>query len=96
MPTTPTGWAGRLLLLALVCFAAFVALVAAGQRGGDTFFSNLWLTLPVLAASAAALAAGGCGGVAIARGERSVVAIVAVLIGAVIALWWAAELAFPH
>jgi hypothetical protein len=47
------------MLLASASFmAAFFSLVASGQRGGESFFSNLVLSLPFLAAGAAALVAG--------------------------------------
>ena len=97
MPSTnPRRWAGWLLTLSAALFGAFFALIASGQRGGDTFFSNLWLSATIIAAAASALVAGCFGGLALRRGDRSAVAMVAVAAGTVVALWSIAELAFPH
>lgn len=77
--------------------AVFAALVAAGQRGGDGFFDNLWLTVPVLAAFAAAVAGFVLGVVAIVRrAERSVGVIVATLVGLLVTAFGVLEIAFPH
>ncbi len=97
MPSTTLGkWAGRLLLLSVALLAAFVGLVVSGQRGGDTFFSNLPLAMTMLAAAAAAVAAGGCGVGALRRHDRSVVVVLSVISGTTVILWTAAELVFPH
>ena len=45
-------------VISLVFLGVFVGLVSSGQRGGDTFFSNPWLAWSILAAGAAAIAAG--------------------------------------
>jgi hypothetical protein len=97
MPSTTIGkWAGRLLALSAAFFAFFFGLVATGQRGGDTFFSNPALSITVLAAAGAAVAAGGFGVIALRRRDRSVVVIVSIIAGIVVILWIAAEIAFPH
>ena len=97
MPSTDLGkWAGGLLVLALACFAAFFGFVMAGQRGGDTFFSNLTLTIPILISALAAIAGGVVGVMARRHDDRSIVVKLAVFIGAVVVLWIAAEIAFPH
>jgi hypothetical protein len=55
LPSTRLGWWSRGLVGAHALFmVVFNALVAAGQRGGETFFDNLWLTTPILAAGASA------------------------------------------
>lgn len=97
MPSTDVGkWAGWLLVLALACFALFFGFVMAGQRGGDTFFSNLTLTIPILVSGLAAIAGGVTGVVARRRKDHSLVVKLAILVGAVVVLWTAAEIAFPH
>lgn len=97
MPSTHTGkWAGWLLALALACFALFFGLVMAGQRGGDTFFSNLALTVPILISALAAIAGGVVGVMARRHNDRSIIVKLAILVGAVVVLWVAAEIAFPH
>ena len=97
MPSTDMGkWAGGLLALALACFALFFGFVMAGQRGGDTFFSNLTLTVPILLSGLAAIAGGVTGIVARRHDDRSIVVRLAIFTGAVVVLWTAAEIAFPH
>lgn len=97
MPSTDMGKrAGWLLVVALGCFALFFGLVMAGQRGGDNFFSNLTLTIPVLVSALAAIAGGVTGVVARRRKDHSLVVKLAIFVGAVVALWIAAEIAFPH
>lgn len=97
MPVTNSGrWAGRLLATAGICFAIFLGVVAAGEKGGDTFFSNLRLSLPILAAAAAAIAAGGTGLAAVRQHDRSALVIAAVVVGTIVVLWTAAEIALPH
>ena len=97
MPSTGMGrWAGWLLVLALACFALFFGLVMAGQRGGDTFFSNLALTIPVLVSAVAAIGGGVAGVVARRHNDSSIVVKLAIFVGAVVVMWIAAEIAFPH
>ena len=51
-PKTKNGWLAVILFILLVilvcCF--FIIINRFGQRGGDTFFSNLSLTIPMLLA----------------------------------------------
>lgn len=105
----PRGWfwllpatrLGRWSLGLVLCFWAFIGLasilVAAGQEGGDRFFSNLWLAVPMLIAGTAGVAAGAAAGVAVLRrGERSVLVVLTSLWGLVVALFWLGELSDPH
>mgnify|MGYP001813820139 FL=1 len=92
-PKPLSAW---LLVAAGVLLAAFFVLVAAGERGGDTFFSNPWLSLTMLGAVVCAIAAGVAGIVAFRRGDRSLVAGFAVVVGAFVVCWVVAEIAFPH
>ncbi len=97
MPSSSVGkWAGRLLALSAGFFAFFFGLVATGQRGGETFFSNPALSITILTAAGAAVAAGGVGVIALQRHDRSVVVILSIVAGTVVILWVAAEIAFPH
>ena len=97
MPTTSIGrWAGRLLGLAVLFYAVFLGLVMAGQRGGSTFFSNLALSIPVLAAALSAVAAGVTGIVARRRRDRSFIVKLAITVGAAVTLWAGTEIVFPH
>jgi len=97
----PTTSPGRLAVLGMATFlglmALFAILVASGQRGGEGFFDNLWLTIPVLVAFASAVMATLAGAAAvITQGERSIVVIAATIIGLAITIFGILEVAFPH
>jgi len=96
-PATTSGkWAAGLLLLAGLCFTAFFGLVAAGERGGDTFFSNASLSTAILSAAAASIASGFAAVVALRRGDRSVLLPASILVGGFVLFFVIAEIAFPH
>lgn len=97
-PHTPLGWwsvkfVGAFAVLMTVFFLA----VALGQRGGDEFFDNLWLTVPILAAWGAGLAAAAAGILAIAaHHERSPLVFGSTVLGLLIIAFSVAEVVFPH
>ena len=83
MPKTRLGkWSGGLILAFFVFLGSFFILVAVGERGGDTFFSNLKLTIPMLLAGTCGAAAffTGLVGIIVVR-ERSVFAYLSTVIG---------------
>mgnify|MGYP001824224683 FL=1 len=97
----PTTDPGRWSVLSAAAFAGFIStfalLVAAGQRGGDEFFDNLWLTIPFLAAYVAGVAAFALGAVAIASaGERSITVVGVTILGLLITSFGVLEVVFPH
>lgn len=97
----PTTGLGRRSTYAATVFvvlmAVFSHLVASGQRGGDHFFSNLWLTVPVLGAFAAGVAAFVLGAAAIStEGERSIVVGAVTLLGLLVTAFGVAEIVLPH
>ena len=96
----PATRAGRWSLLLLLGFAvglgAFLAAVALGERGGDAFTSNWWLSGPALAAGACGVGALVAGLLAVRRGERAVSVHLATLVGLAVTLFVVAEIAFPH
>lgn len=98
MPHTKPGhWSVNLIGAFIVCLLIFLILIATGQTGGETFFSNLTLTIPILLAGISGIAAMIVGLVAIIKQkERSPLVFVAVAIGALITLWIAAEIIFQH
>lgn len=97
MPSTIFGkWAGWLLGLSVALFALFYGLIAAGQRGGETFFSNPALATTILAAAGSAVVAGGVGVSALLHRDRTVIVILSVIAGVVVILWTIAEIVFPH
>lgn len=95
--TLPGKWSAGLLAGSLGLFGAFFALVMSGQRGGDTFAGNLWLSGTIVPAAGLALAAGAVGLVAaIKDGERSLVVGAAIAFGLLVALVVIGEIVFPH
>lgn len=97
----PTTRFGRIAAIGMTVFVLlmglFAILVAAGQRGGDEFFDNLWLTVPVLVAFASAVVATVAGVVAVVgQRERSVAAIAATIVGLAVTIFGFMEVAFPH
>ena len=101
MAMKPTTRWGRLAVALVVAFGCllgvFFLLVASGQRGGRTFFSNLWLTLPMLLAAACGIGAFFVGAASIIRArERSVFVFLATGVGLFVLLFAVGEIVFPH
>ncbi len=98
MPHTKMGkWSVSLISAFFVLMLIFYGFIIAGQRGGEAFFSNLTLTIPILLAGACGIAAFVTGLIAIIKyRERSALTYAAVVIGALVTLWTAAEIIFPH
>ncbi len=98
MPVTRPGrWAVALLSGFLFAFAVFLWAIALGARGGETFFSNPFLSLSLLTAGVLAIAAGLVAAVAvITQRERAPLALFALALGTLVALFGAAEVLFPH
>ena len=97
-PGTRTGkWSAGFLAGSIAFFLSFYALVAAGQRGGETFFSNPWLSLTILPAAFAAIVSGVLAIVAIVRSqERSLLIIAAMIFGIFVMIFAFGEIVFPH
>lgn len=86
-----------LLGLSVVLFAGFFALVASGQRGGETLADNLWLSGTALPAAGLAIGAGITGAFAAIRDrDRSPGVIAAVLVGALVLVFVIGEVVSPH
>jgi len=98
VPKTTLGkWSTGLIVALIVFFAAFQLLVASGQRGGETFFSNLILTIPILLAGTSGVFAFAIGLVDVVRNrERSILVFLAMLIGFFVLLFGLGEVLFPH
>ena len=98
MPTTPLGkWSVRFILIFFGLLATFYLLVASGQRGGETFFSNPLLAIPILAAGISGAAAFFTGIISIlVQKERVILVFVATAIGLFVLLFALGEILFPH
>ena len=95
--TTLGIWSVRLLVVFFLFLLIFYALVASGQRGGDTFFSNPVLTVPILIAGLSAVGAFFTGIICIVRNrERAVSVFLSTAIGFFVLLYGLAEIIFPH
>ena len=98
MPKTKAGkWAVSMAGAFIVLLLVFYGIVISGQRGGETYFSNLALAIPITLAGVCAVAGLVVGLIAVIRKrERSGLVYVAIVIGALVTLWTAAEIIFPH
>jgi len=95
IPKTHLGqWS---IWLITVFIVSFIVVIASGQRGGATFFSNLALSIPMIIAGISALLAFFTGIIGIIKSkERSVLACSSTIVGFFILLWVSAEILFPH
>ncbi|MBU0708278.1 hypothetical protein KJ596_00830, partial [Patescibacteria group bacterium] len=90
-------WSVYSILVFCLLLSVFYLFVALGQRGGDTFFSNLYLTIPMLCAGLAGILAFVTGIISIFKyRERSFTVFIATGIGLLVLLFILAEIAFPH
>ena len=98
IPKTPLGqWSIWLITVFIVLFIVFQILVASGQRGGATFFSNLALSIPMLIAGITGILAFFTGIIGIIKNkERSVLVFSSTIIGFFILVFVSAEILFPH
>jgi len=98
IPKTKLGkWSIGCIIGLVVCFVLFLLLVESGQRGGDTFFSNLLLTIPMFLAGISGVAAFLTGIIGIIKSkERSVFVFLATTIGLFVLWWILGEIIFPH
>ena len=98
---TPKTKLGKWSIGLIVSFFAFLwifyLLVAAGERGGATFFSNLKLTIPMLIAAGSAVASFFTGLISIIkRKERAILVFISSLIGLLVLIYVILEFSFPH
>ena len=90
-------WSTGLVIAFFLSFAVFQILVVSGQRGGDTFFSNPTLTIPIMLAWVSGISALVTGIIGIVKSrERSVLGFLATLIGLFVLIFSLGEILFPH
>ena len=95
--TTMGKWPTGLIIAFLLFFAVFLILVASGQRGGDTFFSNLALTIPMLIAGVSSVSALVTGIIGIVKSrERSALVFLAMAIGLFVQIFSLGDILVPH
>ena len=98
LPKTRLGkYSLWLFITFLILFVTFQIMVATGQRGGVTFFSNLLLSIPIIIAGISGILAFFTGIIGIIRNkERSSLVYFSVFVGFFVLLFILGELIFPH
>lgn len=98
MPHTKLGkWSVRLMGLFIILMTIFFAFVTAGQKGGDGFFDNLYLTIPVIIAGISGIFSFVIGLLAILKQrDKSLLVYISSFLGFLITLFILAEIFFPH
>jgi cytochrome bd-type quinol oxidase subunit 2 len=97
-PKTIIGrWSVGLTIILIIFFVLFQLLVASGQRGGETFFDNLALTIPILLAGISGVSAFVTGIIGIIKSrERSFLVFLTTTIGFFVLVFCLGEFLFPH
>lgn len=98
MPKTVMGWWSFGLIIAFfLSFAFFLLIVASGQRGGQTFFSNPWLAFSGISAAVFAISSFFVGIFSIVKNkERGVLVFLSTVIGFFVLLFVLGEILSPH
>ena len=97
LPKTNLGKLSTGLIVSFFVFlGVFFVFIKLEERGGETYFSNLKLTIPFTVAWASAVGSFFVGIVGIIKRERSVLVFLSSLLGFLILLWIIAEIIFPH
>jgi len=98
MPRTRPGWWSLGLIIGLALALVLARLLAAwGQAGGETFFSNPLLAVPMILAGACGVSAFFTGLISIIiRRERAVLVFVTTIIGLFVLAFWLGEIISPH
>ncbi|OGY24460.1 MAG: hypothetical protein A2172_04920 [Candidatus Woykebacteria bacterium RBG_13_40_15] len=99
LPKTTLGkWSvGLVVLFFLLLATGMTAVSVFKQEGGETIFDNLWISIPMLSAGAAAIAALITGIISIWKSkERAILVFVATLIGLLVLWFIIGEILAPH
>jgi len=99
MPKTTLGkWSVGLIAAFFLLLATGITVVSVfKQEGGETFFDNLWISIPMLGAGASTIAAFITGIIAIIKNkERSILVIITTLFGLLVLWFVAGEIVSPH
>lgn len=92
---------GKLSVWLIIFFFIFLGLffifISFGEKGGDTFFSNLRLTIPMIIAGICGIFSFFTGFINIIKNkEYTILVFISTIIGFFILYWIIAELLFPH
>jgi hypothetical protein len=98
IPKTTLGkWSVGLVGGLIIFFALLLLMVAIGQRGGETFFSNLALAIPGMLAALSGIAGFFTGIVSIIKSkDHSLLVLLSTGIGLVVLIFCLGEFLFPH
>ena len=98
MPKTYLGkWSVYLIISFFVFLGLFFVFVNLGERGGETFFSNLKLTIPMMIAGISGVGSFFTGVISVFKNkEKSVLVFLSTLIGLFVLWFVSAEVLFPH
>jgi len=99
IPKTLLGkWSVGLIVAFFLLLATGMTVVSVfRQEGGETFFDNFWISIPMLSAGAAAIAAFFTGALSIWKSkERAILVFIATLIGLIVLWFVVGEIVMPH
>ena len=86
-----------LLIIFFICLGIFFLFCRLGEKGGDTFFSNLKLTIPYCLAAIAGITSFFTGIISVIKNkERAIIVFLSIIIGSFVLFWVLAEILFPH
>lgn len=97
MPKTLLGrWSVRFIIVFFLLLLSVQLMVASGQTGGETFFDNLYISIPMALAGLSGVLALVAGAIAIVKHrERSPLVFIAALIGLFIVVFAFGEILGP-
>lgn len=98
-PETKSGKWSLVFFLAIIVLSIFfiIAISIFNQRGGETFFSNLYLAIPMVLIYISGVLGFITGIISMGKSKkRSVAAIISTIICLVVTLYGLMEMVFPH
>lgn len=98
LPKTKLGKLSVIFIIAFfLLLFLFQFLVASGQRGGETFFSNPILSVPILLAALFGISAFFAGIIGIVKNkEKAILVFLAAGLGFFVLIFVLGEILFPH
>jgi len=98
MPKTSQGkWSIGLIVAFFLLLELHFFLLKSGQRGGETFFSNLTLAINLIISGLSGISSFFTGAYAILKmKERSLLVFISTAIGAFVLIFWLGEILSPH